>query len=96
MKKYLILFSAAIIAALVLCTAVFADRNGNAEYCYQDSYGCYVLDDANNEGSPTYLWFWSESARKQIMGDLTEPYENVIGDGKIGSSEIVNFNNPED
>ena len=95
MKKSMLLILAAVLAALVCCTAAFADQDGTSQYCYQDSYGCYVLDDDANEGSPTYIWFWTEDARKAIMGDLTEPYENVLGGGKIGSSDVVKFNIPE-
>ena len=72
--RFVILF-AAISVFFVLAAAVSADRDGNAVWCNIDKYGCYNL---NEDGSKTYINFWSEEARKYFMGDSTAPYTNVV------------------
>ena len=63
--------------ALMMClaTVVFADQEGNDNWCNIDSYGCWVT---NEDGGKDYLMFWSESARHYFMGDSTPPFTNVV------------------
>ena len=64
-----------------------------------DKYGCFtsdVVDDETGEkGEKYYLFFWSESSRKAIMGDSTEPYENVVGNGYYNGEEYSSSNDPD-
>ncbi len=70
-----------------LAAAVSADQDGNAKWCNVDKFGCYETDE---DGSTYYIMFWSEDARKNIMGNLTAPYTNVVDycydcrDGQMG------------
>ena len=56
-------------------SAVSADQYGEEQYGFSDRYGVYVYD---IDGNQIYLWFWSEWARQQIMGDLTAPGDHVM------------------
>jgi hypothetical protein len=55
-----------------------------------DKFGCY---ETAEDGSTYYVNFWSEEARKYIMGNLTAPYTNVVDycytckDGTMGMGE---------
>ena len=75
MKKIPGLIIISLFILLILSAPIFADQEGNENWCNIDSYGCWVTgEDAGKE----YLMFWSESARQYFMGDTTPPYTNVV------------------
>ena len=54
---------------------VLADQDGRTCWCNSDQYGCWVTAD---DGGKSYIMFWSEYARQQIMGMYSAPYEKVV------------------
>lgn len=60
-----VIFAMLLLALSVL--AASADQEGNAHWCNIDKFGCY---ETAEDGSTYYIMFWSESARKYIMGNL--------------------------
>ena len=72
--KITTVFFAMLLLALSVLTAS-ADQEGNARWCNIDNDGCYLIE---ADGSHSYMYFWSEAARKHYMGDITKPYENVV------------------
>ena len=75
MKKFSGLFLAVFCLLTAVSAQVFADHEGNDNWCNIDSYGCWVT---NEDSGKDYLMFWSESARQYFMGDSTPPYTNVV------------------
>ena len=75
MKKFSGLFLAVFCLLIAVSAQVFADHEGNDNWCNIDSYGCWVTNEDNGKD---YLMFWSESARQYFMGDSTPPYTNVV------------------
>lgn len=73
-KSYV--FGLAAILLVLLTSVSFAEQIGDDYFGTSDLYGVYITD---ADGSISYLWFWTESAREMIMGDLTEPGTNVMG-----------------
>lgn len=73
-NKITTVFFAMLLLALSVLTAS-ADQEGNARWCNIDNDGCYLIE---ADGSHSYMYFWSEAARKHYMGDITKPYENVV------------------
>ena len=81
MKKYLLVLC---VVLATLAGAVLSAQAGN--FCNVDNYGCTVELD----GEQIYIMFWSEEARKTIMGPLSDPYTLVtdfcaecVKDGKF-------------
>lgn len=86
------------VLVLVFAAAVSADQDGNASWCNMDKYGCYNTEE---DGSKSYIYFWSEEARAYFMGNSTAPYTSVVdycydceegkmGGGGSGSGAISN------
>ena len=75
MKIFSGLFFVVLCLLIAVSTNVFADQEGNDNWCNIDSYGCWVTNEDNGKD---YLMFWSESARQYFMGDSTPPYTNVV------------------
>ena len=75
MKKFSGLFLAVFCLLITVSAQVFADHEGNDNWCNIDSYGCLVTNEDNGKD---YLMFWSESARQYFMSDSTPPYTNVV------------------
>lgn len=75
MKKRFVVLLFVFCMMFFLAAAVYADQEGNAKWCNVDKFGCY---ETNEDGSTFYIMFWSEEARKNIMGNLTAPYTNVV------------------
>ena len=74
MSKKLI-FAALLLTLLFSFGTVFADQDGRNCWCNIDEYGCWVTED---DGGQTYLMFWSETARRYIMGTGSAPYKFVV------------------
>ena len=51
-----------------------ADQEGTLCWCNTDQYGCWITAE---DGGKSYIMFWSEAARKNIMGSSSRPYELV-------------------
>jgi len=69
-----LLFPAILMTLLFsFCTAL-ADQNGSQCYCNIDEYGCRITAE---DGGKIYIMFWTEDARRYIMGPQSAPYENV-------------------
>lgn len=68
MKKYLLVLC---VVLATLAGAVLTAQAGN--FCKVDNFGCTVELD----GEEIYIMFWSEEARKTIMGPLSDPYTLV-------------------
>ncbi len=75
MKSPLLVLLLVISILMIASQTVFADQEGNENWCNIDSYGCWVTGE---DGGKDYLMFWSESARQYFMGDSTPPYTNVV------------------
>lgn len=75
MKKIPLILLLVLSILMAVPGVVFADQEGNNNWCNIDSYGCWVT---NEDGGKDYLMFWSESARQYFMGDSTPPYTNVV------------------
>ncbi len=65
MMKKLVIAAILLTALLSFCT-VLADRDGNYYYCNSDQYGCWVTAE---DGSRSYIMFWSEEAKMYFMGN---------------------------
>ena len=73
-KKYfwIILFTVCFLQGIF--EAASADQAGTLCWCNTDQYGCWITAE---DGGKSYIMFWSEAARKDIMGSLSRPYELV-------------------
>lgn len=74
-KNFVVVMLFALFCLSVITGSVFADQEGNDRWCNIDDYGCWVT---NEENSKDYIMFWSEETRLYFMGDITEPYTNVV------------------
>ncbi len=73
MKK--IVFCALLLILLFTVGAVISDQDGRNAWCNIDDYGCWIT---NEEDGKTYIMFWSEDARRYIMGTGSAPYKLVV------------------
>ena len=73
MKK--IVFCALLLILLFTVGAVISDQDGRNAWCNIDDYGCWIT---NEEDGKTYIMFWSEEARRYIMGTGSAPYKLVV------------------
>lgn len=75
-KNQLFIALFAMVCLAVLTVSAFADQEGNDRWCNMDQYGCWVTD--KETGGQNYIMFWSEEARQYFMGEVTDPYKNVV------------------
>ena len=79
MKKALVLLLLAAVMSLTVVLTASADQNGNMIYAICDEFGAYVHEiDEDEEEVIHYIYFWSEKSRKEIMGNYSKPYQNVV------------------
>ena len=79
MKKALVLLFLAAVLSLTVVLTASADQVGNKIFAYCDANGAYVHEiDEDDEEVIHYIYFWTEKARKEIMGNYSKPYQNVV------------------
>ena len=74
MRKMYLLAAVLLILLFSFCT-VFADQIGNKCWCNIDQSGCWITGET---GGKIYIMFWTEEARRSIMGSISAPYKLVV------------------
>ena len=76
LKKISFIVGVMVLTFLWIVPISFAEQSGDEYYGTSDVYGVYITAP---DGTISYIWFWTEDARKMIMGDLTAPGTDVMG-----------------